>query len=331
MDMKLRLMVVAALFWVLNPPLWLRAEEGVVSLSFNADVKPILSDRCFKCHGPDAENQKSDFRLDTQGHAFANLGGYFGIVAGDPPASAVHQRIRATDASEVMPPPESNLRLTPAEKQIIDSWIEQGAPYEEHWSFVPLPEVVDVPESRAGQGWARNPIDHFVAAGFEQHGMEPAVESPRGKWLRRVTFDLTGLPPTLAELNAFEMDDRDDAYEAVVERLLSTEAYAERMAAEWLDVARYSDSYGYQRDDERRVWPWRDWVLQSFRDNLPYDQFVTEQIAGDLLPEATESQRLATAFNRLHGHCMRAEVFWRSIVVSMWQTGWRPLGLRFLD
>lgn len=279
----------------------LHAEEVV---SFNDEVKPILSDRCFKCHGPDAENQRSDFRLDTQEHALEDLGGYFGVVPGDPEASEVHLRIHATDPSEVMPPPKSNLKLTAEEKRILEAWIKQGATYEKHWSFVELPDEVDVPESVTRSDWVRNEIDQFVAAGFDLHEMEPAAESPRGKWLRRVSFDLTGLPPTLEELDAFEADRSEDAYEKVVDRLLATDFYAERMTAEWLDVARYSDSYGYQRDDLRHVWPWRDWVLQAFRDNLSYDRFITEQIAGDLLPEATEDQKLATAFNRLHGHCM---------------------------
>ncbi len=299
--MSLRSIAIAALIWAPGLSLSLRAEARV---SFNDDVKPILSDRCFKCHGPDAKNQKSDFRLDTQEHAFEDLGGYFGIVAGDLETSELHRRIHASDVSEVMPPPQSNLSLTLEEKRILDEWIKQGATYEEHWSFVSLPEVVEVPETEVGATWARNEIDQFVAAGFEEHGMEPAAESPRGKWLRRVSFDLTGLPPTLSELDAFESNASETAYTDVVDRLLDSDAYAERMTTEWLDVARYSDSFGYQRDDERLVWPWRDWVLQAFRDNMPYDQFVTEQVAGDLLPQATEDQKLATAFNRLHGHCM---------------------------
>lgn len=299
--MKSRLIAAAAFLWAPGLSLLSRAEERI---SFNDDVKPILSDRCFKCHGPDAKNQKSDFRLDTQEHAFEDLGGYVGIVPGDLEASELHQRIHASEATDVMPPPHSHLSLSAEEKRILDHWIEQGATYEEHWSFVSLPDLIEVPETEAGTAWARNEIDQFVAAGFETHGMVPAAESPRGKWLRRVTFDLTGLPPTLAELDTFEGDASPTAYADVVDRLLDSDAYAERMTSEWLDVARYSDSFGYQRDDERLVWPWRDWVLQAFRDNMPYDQFVTEQVAGDLLPEATEQQKLATAFNRLHGHCM---------------------------
>ncbi|BCX46196.1 hypothetical protein HAHE_01040 [Haloferula helveola] len=275
------------------------AEERV---SFQNVIKPLLSDRCFKCHGPDAKNQKSDFRLDTEEHAHEDLGGYFGIVPGNLQKSELHHLIRSEDEDEMMPPPDSNLTLSDAEKDLIDRWILQGAKYEKHWSFVPVPETVQVPS--AGGGWALNEIDRFVARGHSDSGMKPAPESPRAKWLRRVSFDLTGLPPTLEEIDAFESDTSEDAYEKVADRLLATDAYAERMTAEWLDVARYSDSYGYQRDHERRVWPWRDWVLRAFRDNMPYGRFITEQVAGDLIPGATDQQRLATTFSRLHGHCM---------------------------
>ncbi|MFC7338237.1 DUF1553 domain-containing protein [Haloferula chungangensis] len=269
-------------------------------VSFNRDIRPIISDRCFKCHGPDAKNQDSEFRLDTFEHATADLGGYFGVVPGDLDKSELHQLIHTDDEDELMPPPSSKMALTDGEKELLDAWILQGATYEKHWSFIPVADVIEVP--KAGEGWARNEIDRFVAEGFERHGMEPAKESPKSKLLRRVSFDLTGLPPTLEELEAFEADTDPRAYEKVVDRLLASDAYAERMTAEWLDVARYSDSYGYQRDHERSVWPWRDWVLRAFRDNMPYSQFMKEQIAGDLIPDATEDQILATAFNRLHGH-----------------------------
>ncbi len=271
-------------------------------VSYNFDVKPILSDRCYKCHGPDAENQKSEFRLDTEEHAWEDLGGYAGIVPGNLKESEVHLRLHTNDPDELMPPPESNLALTAEEKEIIDTWIKQGAKFEKHWSFIPVPEEIPVPQTSSD--WAKNEIDHFIAEGFEKASLTPATESPREKWLRRVSFDLTGLPPTLEELDTFLNDQSENSYEKVVDRLLKSPAYAERMTAEWLDVARYSDSYGYQRDSERRVWPWRDWVLRSFQENKSYAQFITEQIAGDLIPNATEDQKLATAFNRLHGHCM---------------------------
>lgn len=280
-----------------------RADE----ISFNNDIRPILSDRCFKCHGPDAENQESAFRLDRREHAIADLGdGFFGIVPGDLEESDLHWRIWDDVEEDRMPPPNSNLSLTDEEKTLLDRWIEAGAPYDTHWSLKPLPQTVEVPE--APSEWSRNEIDRFVEAGFAANGVKPSAESPREKWLRRANFDLTGLPPTVAEIEAFLADDSEDAYGKAVDRLLASDAYAERMTSEWLDVARYSDSNGYQRDHERHVWPWRDWVIQAFRQNMPYDTFVTTQIAGDLFPDATQDDILATAFNRLHGHLMEGGI-----------------------
>ena len=286
-------------------------------LSFQRDVRPILSDKCFACHGPDAKNQKSPFRIDSFEDATKEHDGVYGIVPGDVENSEVFWRIFSDDPSEIMPPPKSKMPLTEAEKKIIEQWIESGAKYEEHWSMVNLPDSVEVPEvdqtgyhqspdrvtSGTGQGAVApsdHPIDLFVRAQLEKVGLEPSPEVSREKWLRRVTFDLTGLPPTLEEIDAFLSDKSADAYGRVVDRLLNSLAYAERMTAEWLDVARYSDTYGYQVDRDREVWPWRDWVIRAFEENMPYDQFVTEQVAGDLLPDATRDQILATAFNRLH-------------------------------
>lgn len=267
-------------------------------LEFNRDVRPILSDKCFTCHGPDAKNQKSDFRIDTFQHATADLGGIAGIVPGKVKHSEVHHRIHSDDPAGIMPPPETKKPLTPEEIAVLDRWIAEGAEYEVHWSFVPLPETVEVPT--VSSDWVQNEIDAFVFARIAEEGFAPAPETRREKWLRRVRFDLTGLPPTPAELDAFLADTSPEAYEKVVDRLFATPAYAERMAAEWLDVARYSDSYGFQVDGDRRVWPWRDWVIRAFRENLSYDRFITWQLAGDLLPDPTRDQRLATAFNRLH-------------------------------
>ncbi|NLT70414.1 MAG: DUF1553 domain-containing protein [Verrucomicrobiaceae bacterium] len=267
-------------------------------VEFNRDVRPILSDKCFTCHGPDAKNQKSDFRIDTFQHATADLDGTFGIVPGKVRDSEVHHRIHSHDPAGIMPPPETKKPLTPEEIAVLDRWIAEGAEYEVHWSFVPLPETVEVPAVRSD--WVQNEIDAFVFARLAEAGYTPAPETGREKWLRRVRFDLTGLPPTLTELDAFLADTSPEAYERVVDRLLASPAYAERMTAEWLDVARYSDSYGYQVDGDRRVWPWRDWVIRAFWENLPYDQFITWQLAGDLLPDPTRDQILATAFNRLH-------------------------------
>ena len=272
--------------------------------SYNRDVRPILSDRCYHCHGPDATNQDSAFRLDTRENATADLGGYVGIAAGDVANSELHARIHATDWAR-MPPADSNRSLTDAERDVLDRWIAAGAPFDPHPFFTPLPAAVPVPAENGD--WVTSPIDRFVAAGHAAHGLTPAPPAPPAKWLRRVTFDLTGLPPTLAELDAFLADpllrrDRVGAEARVVDRLLASDACAERLTAEWLDVARYGDTYGYQRDDARFVWPWRDWVLRAFRTNMPFDRFLTEQLAGDLLPDATGDQRLATAFNRLHSH-----------------------------
>jgi hypothetical protein len=267
-------------------------------VEFNRDIRPILSDKCFACHGPDAKNAKSEYRLDTFDHAIAAIDGVKGIVPGKLKDSEVHWRIHSDDSSEVMPPPESKRSLTPAEIALLDRWIEQGAEYQEHWSFVPIPKEAPVPA--VSSDWARNEIDAFVLTKLQEKGFAPSPETSREKWLRRVTFDLTGLPPTVAELDAFLADTSPDAYEKVVDRLLASDAAAERLTAEWLDVARYSDSYGFQVDGDRFVWPWRDWVIRAFKANLPYDQFITWQLAGDLLPDATREQKLATAFNRLH-------------------------------
>ncbi|MCC9658605.1 DUF1553 domain-containing protein [Rhodopirellula halodulae] len=275
------------------------ADESTIS--FNRDVRPILSDRCFHCHGPDAENQDSAFRLDSREHATEDLGGYFGIVPGDLESSELHLRIHADDDSK-MPPLDAVRHLNDQEIEILDRWIEEGAPFDKHWAFEPIPEIVSVPDPAQHGDWAKNDIDRFVAAQMEQAGLSPNDESTREKWLRRVTFDLTGLPPTLAELDAFLKDTSRHAYETVVDRLLTSDACAERLASEWLDVARYSDTYGYQRDDERFVWPYRDWVIDAFARNLPYDDFITWQLAGDLLPDPTTEQVLATTFNRLHSH-----------------------------
>lgn len=271
-----------------------RAEK----LSFNRDVRPILSDKCFKCHGPDAKNQKSEFRLDTFEQATTDLDGVVGVVPGDLKKSEVHWRLHSEDAEDIMPPPEAKMKLTPEEIAIIDRWIEEGAEYEQHWSFVPIPDSVAVPE--IDSTWVRNEIDAFVLDKLEDEDFSPSPETSREKWIRRATFDLTGLPPTPAEIDAFVADTSPDAFGKVVDRLFRTEAYAERMTAEWLDVSRYSDTYGFQVDRDRNVWQWRDWVIRAFKDNLAYDDFITWQLAGDLLPDPTRDQILATTFNRLH-------------------------------
>lgn len=270
-------------------------------LRFNRDIRPILSDRCFHCHGPDAETREADLRLDTAEAAYSALEfgtGSHVIKPGDPRQSEVFLRISSQDPSVKMPPPASKIELTSEEIQIIKQWIEQGAEYEGHWAFLP-PQKHALPAVN-NSAWIRNPVDTFILKQIEESNLSPNEPASREKLLRRVCFDLTGLPPTLEMLDRFLADSSDEAFEAIVDELLASEAYGERMAADWLDVARYSDTYGYQVDRDRFVWPWRDWVVRSFNVNLPYDQFITEQLAGDLLPNATDDQILATAFNRLH-------------------------------
>ncbi len=267
-------------------------------LEFNRDIRPILSDKCFKCHGPDAKNQKSDFRVDSFANATKDLGDYAGVVPGDLKKSEIHWRLHSTDPDDMMPPADAKMALTKKEIATIDQWIEEGAQYQEHWSFIPVPEIVPAPETKTT--WGYNEIDDFILARLEKEEFSPSPEASREKWLRRVTFDLTGLPPTLEEIDNFLADESTRAYKSVVERLFATDAYAERMTTEWMDVARYSDSYGFQVDRDRFVWPWRDWVIRKFRENQPYDQFIIEQVAGDLLPNATRDQVLATTFSRLH-------------------------------
>ncbi|MDB4474493.1 DUF1549 domain-containing protein, partial [Opitutaceae bacterium] len=297
------------------PSVFLRPLTGILLLagstlsaeiSFNRQIRPIISDNCFKCHGPDAKNQESEFRLDTAEHAHADLGGYFGIAPGDPSKSELVKRLHATDPEELMPPADSNLSLSDEEKSLFEQWIQEGAKFEKHWSLQNLPASVAVPS--ATSDWAGTSIDRFIERGFASRSVAPAQPAPREKWLRRVTFDLTGLPPTLAEIEAFLADQSDEAHAIVVDRLLDTTAYAERMTTEWLDVSRYSDSFGYQRDGLRHVWPWRDWVINAFDQNMPYDEFVTLQVAGDLLPDAGPEEVLPTAFNRLHGHVMEGGI-----------------------
>ena len=267
-------------------------------MDFNREIRPILSDKCYKCHGPDAKNQKSDFRIDSFEEAIKEHNGFAGLTPGNLEESEIHWRIHSDDPIDVMPPPDSKHPLSKTEKELIDRWIKEGGKYDQHWSFQPLPESVKVPKSNHPN--PQNEIDHFIAQGLVNSALEPSVEADRATWLRRVSYDITGLPPTIEQLEEFLVDSSVNAYEKVVDRLLDTNEYAERMTSEWLDVARYSDTYGYQVDRPRNVWPWRDWVIQSFRKNQPYDQFVTEQIAGDLIPNASRDQILATCFNRLH-------------------------------
>ncbi|MFK7810268.1 MAG: PSD1 and planctomycete cytochrome C domain-containing protein [Saprospiraceae bacterium] len=271
------------------------------TVDFNFHVKPILSDRCFKCHGPDPNTREGDFAFHNEEMAFRAIGenkDHYAIIPGDPGNSTLVQRIFSTDEAEVMPPPESNLTLSNFEKEILKKWIAQGAKWKKHWAFLP-PQKSALPTIQL-QNWPNNEIDYYVLAKMEEKGFNPSEPATKEKLIRRLSFDLTGLPPSLEAIDAFVSNNSPTAYKNLVDSLLNTAAYAERMAADWMDLARYADSHGYQDDLERTMWPWRDWVLHAFQENMPYDQFVTWQLAGDLLPDASLEQIIATGFNRNH-------------------------------
>jgi hypothetical protein len=290
--MPLRLLSCIAL---LVAPLF-SAETAV---EFNRDVRPILSDKCFTCHGPDAASKKVPFRLDREELAKADLGnGRHAIVNGDLAASEMVRRITAPNKAMRMPPVYSGLQLSDREIDILRRWIAQGAKWDLHWSFIP-PKRPPLPEVK-NAAWARNPIDRFILARLERELLTPAPEAAPATLLRRVSLDLTGLPPSPSEVDALLSDRSPGAYERAVDRLLASPRYGERMAARWLDAARYADTNGYQYDGERTMWRWRDWVIESFNRNEPYDRFAVEQLAGDLLPNARLDQQIATGFNRNH-------------------------------
>lgn len=271
-------------------------------VSYNYDVKPILSDKCFACHGPDIANRKGDLRLDIPEEAFRALGetgDHHAILPGKISESMAVKRILTDEPSLLMPPLDSHLKLTAEDKAIIIKWIEQGANYEKHWSFVPVKENMEPPAVQHSD-WVRSPIDQYVLSNLESKGISPASHATRESLIRRASFDLRGLPPTISEINEFVNDSSSNAYEKVVDRFLASDAYGERMTAEWLDVARYADSDGYLDDKHRDFSPWRDWVIKAFNENMSYEQFVTWQIAGDLVDNRTIESVLATAFNRLH-------------------------------
>ena len=276
----------------------LLAEEAALpeKIDFNRDVRPILSENCFKCHGFDPKNRKGDRRIDTREGALAEKDGVRAIVPGKLDQSDLSARIHSTDKDDQMPPPKSGKQITARQIAILDKWIEQGAPYDLHWAFkkpaqAPLPAVQQA-------HWPHNAIDRFVLARLEAAGLTPSPEADKYTLCRRVYLDLIGLPPTPEEADAFANDPSPDAYERLVDDLLASPHYGERWARRWLDLARYADTNGYEKDRPRSIWPYRDWVIKALNDGLPFDEFTVEQIAGDLLPNATREQRIATGFNR---------------------------------
>ncbi len=272
------------------------------TVSYNFHIRPIFSDKCFKCHGPDASKRQAGLRLDIADSAFVPLKetkGAFALVAGKPEQSELYKRVSSIDTSYQMPSPDAHLgTLSKHEIQLIRKWIQQGAKYEKHWAFT-APKRPDLPKVE-NEKWVKNGIDRFVLNRLEQMNLAPNEEADKERLLKRISIDITGLPPSLELMDAYLNDKSDKAYEKAVDQLLAMPQYGEKMAVYWMDLARYSDSYGYQDDNIRTQWPWRDWVIHAFNKNIPYDQFLTWQIAGDMLPAATKEQMLATGFFRNH-------------------------------
>lgn len=288
--MLIRLPLMLAILWHFSTPAF--SQDRV---TFNRDIRPILSDKCFFCHGPDSAKREADLRLDEREAAVT----HGAINPEDPATSEMLKRVLSEDPDLQMPPPSAKLaRLTEQEIALLRRWIEQGAEYEAHWSFISLPAETVAQKNTVAQTSAR--IDELVRSSLKDRHLHLQPQADRSTLIRRLSFDLTGLPPTLAEVEEFVADDAPDAAEKLVDGLLASPHYGERMAVDWLDTARYADSFGFQVDREREMWPWRDWVVQSYNANMPFDQFLTWQLAGDLLPDATDEQILATAFNRLH-------------------------------
>ncbi len=278
-----------------------KEEKLPEEISYNFDIRPILSDKCLACHGPDANKREAGLRLDLAESAFQALKENpkaHALVAGKPQFSQAYLRITSKDTALLMPPPSSNLKLTQHEINLIEKWIKQGAKYEKHWAFV-APKKPSVPKVDDKE-WPKNEIDNFILQKQEQKGIKPNEEADKERLLKRLSLDLNGLPPSLQMMDEFLADDSPRAYEKMVDKLLGNSAYGEKMAIHWLDLARYADSHGYQDDGYRTQWPWRDWVIHSFNKNMHYNDFVTWQMAGDLLPNSTKEQLLATGFNRNH-------------------------------
>ncbi|MEM7379637.1 MAG: PSD1 and planctomycete cytochrome C domain-containing protein [Bacteroidota bacterium] len=270
-------------------------------VDYNFHIKPILSDNCYTCHGPDANKRKANLRLDLEETAFLELRespGKFALVPGKPGQSLLYQHMISTDPNLLMPPPDSKLSLNSYEKRLIKKWIEQGAGFEKHWAYIP-PEKADLPTTLTTD-WTQNEIDAFVLAKLEENNLSPSEKASKETLIRRISLDLTGLPPQREQVQSLMADNSEETISKAIDVFLASPAYGERMTQSWLDVSRYADSHGYQDDSYRTMWPWRDWVIYAFNKNMPYDEFLTWQLAGDLLPDADKEQILATGFNRNH-------------------------------
>jgi len=272
------------------------AQQG--KINFNRDIRPILSSKCFHCHGPSDKSRKAKLRLDLEKSAFSERDGIQAIAPGSLDDSEMWHRILSDDPEEVMPPPETKKPLTKNEISLIKGWIADGAKWEDHWSYTSIKEPT-LPEI-SNPDWCRNPIDHFVLRNLDQRGLKPSPEADRRTLVRRLYLDLTGLPPTPSDINEFLNDKTPESYDRLVDRLLASDGYAERMALVWMDASRYGDTSVFHDDGPRTMWPWRDWVLNAYKNNMPFDQFTVEQLAGDLLPESTMTQKIASGFNRNH-------------------------------
>ena len=273
-------------------------ETEQATINYNLDIRPILADNCYACHGPDAKSRQANLRIDTKAGAFSEPSGYPVIVPGQPEESELHLRITSNDDTYRMPPAGFNKTLTPEQIEAVTQWIREGAKWEEHWAFT-TPVRPTPPEVKNGE-WARNPIDAFILSRLEKEGLHPADEADKRTLIRRLSLDLTGLPPTREEVHQFLADDSPDAYEKVIDAFMAKPEYGEHFGRFWLDVARYGDTHGLHLDNYREMWPYRDWVIEAFNENMPFDQFTIEQLAGDLLPEPTLEQKIATGFNRCH-------------------------------
>ena len=279
----------------------IKSDFKIDEVNFNFDVKPILSDKCYTCHGPDDKARKANLRLDIESGFYKSLEdnpNHYVINKNSPEKSEILNRINSENASYVMPPPESNLKLSNREKEVLKKWVDQGGNWEPHWAYT-KPKLPNIPEIDL-ENWASNEIDYFIAKKLNSVGMTPSEKEEKEILIRRAYFDLIGLPPTIQEIDEFVSDNSNNAYEKVIDKLLESKSYGERMAAIWMDLSRYGDSHGYQDDQERIMWPWRDWVIHAYNTNMTYDKFITWQMAGDMLPNATKEQIIASGFNRNH-------------------------------